>query len=218
MTMNATSGGTAPSDAETARVRGLMDRLAPGYDRQMGLSEKLLFGQAREWACSRARGNVLEIAIGTGRNLPHYLRDVTLTGIELSPAMLALAEARARQLGREVDLRLGDAQALPFPADTFDTVVCTFALCTIPDDRAAVREVRRVLRPGGLFVLAEHVRSDFLPVRLVQRALDGVSVRAEGDHLLREPLEHLGAEGFEILALERAKLGIVERMAARKPR
>jgi ubiquinone/menaquinone biosynthesis C-methylase UbiE len=217
MAVETTSGGTPPLDAETARVRGIMDRLAPRYDRQIGLSEKFLFGRVREWACSRARGEVLEIAIGTGRNLPYYPRDVTLTGIELSPAMLALAQDRARQLGREADLRLGDAQSLPFAACSFDSVVCTLALCSIPDDRKAVQEVRRVLRPGGLFVLVEHVRSPLLPVRLVQRALDAASVRSEGDHLLREPLEHLRMEGFEILTLERAKLGIVERVVARQP-
>lgn len=204
-------------DAETTRMREIMDQLAPGYDRQMGFYEKLLFGSSREWVCSQARGNVLEIAVGTGRNFPYYPRDVTLTGIELSPAMLELAQVRARQLGFVVDLCLGDAQALPFPAERFETVVSTLSLCSIPNDRKAVQEVRRVLRPGGCFLLLEHVRSPILPMRLVQRALNEVSVRREGDHLLREPLEHLRAEGFDILRMERAKLGIVERVVARKP-
>src|SRR6266567_2841371 len=144
----------AMSDArETARVRGLMDKLAPGYDRQMRFWEKLLFGGGREWVCSRARGDVLEIAIGTGRNLPYYAPDVRLTGVEFSPKMLAVAAARSRELGREVDLRLGDAQALEFPDESFDTVVFTLALCSIPDDRRAVGEAARVLRPGGTLVL-----------------------------------------------------------------
>jgi len=160
---------------------------------------------------------VLEIAVGTGRNLPHYPEDVRVTGIELSPAMLELARARARELGRDVDLRAGDAQALDFPDERFDTVVCTLSLCTIPDDRAAVGEARRVLRPGSGFLLLEHVRSPVLPVRVGQRLLDPLFVRFEADHLLREPLDHLRAEGFEIERLERSKLGIVERVAARKP-
>ncbi|HEY8746034.1 MAG TPA: class I SAM-dependent methyltransferase, partial [Chloroflexota bacterium] len=141
--MEADSVETPTLDTETARIRGIMNKLAPGYDRQISFYEKLLFGGAREWACSRAHGDVLEIAIGTGRNLPYYPRDVTLTGIELSPAMLDLAKARAQQLGLEIHLRLGDAQALPFPADNFDAVVCTLALCSIPDDRKAVQGVRR---------------------------------------------------------------------------
>jgi ubiquinone/menaquinone biosynthesis C-methylase UbiE len=201
--------------SETARVRGLMDQIAPQYDRQMGFMEKFLFGGCRDWVCSQAQGDVLEIAVGTGRNLPYYSGDVHLTGIELSPAMLAVAAARAATLGIDADLRLGDAQALPFTDASFDAVVCTLALCTIPDDRKAVQEVRRVLRPGGLFLLLEHVRSPLLPVRLMQRALDGYFVRKEGDHILREPLEHLRAEGFDILKLKRTKLGLVERVVAR---
>jgi len=90
-------------------------------------------------------------------------------------------------------------------------------LCTIPDDRAAVREVRRVLRPAGRFLLLEHVRSPSRAVRAVQRLLDPLFVRFEGDHIVREPLEHLRAEGFAVERLERSKLGIVERVAARKP-
>lgn len=89
-------------------------------------------------------------------------------------------------------------------------------MCTIPDDRAAVREVRRVLRPGGRFLLLEHVRSPRGVIRAVQRLLDPLAVRFEGDHIAREPLDHLRAEGFEVERLERSKLGIVERVAARK--
>ena len=183
----------------------------------MRFFDRLLFAGGREWVCAQATGEVLEIAIGTGRNLPHYAHDVRLTGIEVSPAMLEVARARARDLGRAADLHVGDAQALEFPDESFDTVVCTLALCTIPDDRAAVAEVRRVLRPGGRFLLLEHVRSPLLPVRLGQRLLDPLFLRLEGDHLLREPLEHVEAEGFAIERVERAKLGIVERAAARKP-
>jgi len=202
---------------ETQRVLHLYEKEAHKYDRQMRFFERLLFTGGREWVCAQAAGEVLEIAIGTGRNLPHYPPDVQLTGIELSPAMLELARARARELGRQVDLRVGDVQALEFPDESFDTVVSTLTLCTIPDDRVAVAEVRRVLRPDGRFLLLEHVRSRLLPVRLAQRMLDPLAVRFEADHLLREPLEQLQAEGFVVESLERSKLGIVERVAARKP-
>lgn len=144
---------------ETERVLRVYEKEAHKYDRQMRFFDRLLFAGDREWVCGQAAGEVLEIAVGTGRNLPHYRDDVRFTGVELSPAMLEIAQARARELGREVELRVGNAQALDFPDDSFDTVVCTLALCTIPDDRAAVAEVRRVLRPGGRFLLLEHVRS-----------------------------------------------------------
>lgn len=207
----------AALEGETQRIFRLYEREAPRYDREMRLVELLLFGGGREWVCSLAEGAVLEIAVGTGRNLPHYRDGVRLTGVELSPAMLAIARARARNLGHDVDLRVGDAQALEFPNECFDSVVSTLSLCTIPDEHAAVAEVRRVLRPGGRFLLLEHVRSPVLPIRLAERLLEPLMLRFKGDHLLREPVDHLHAEGFVIERLERSKLGIVERVAARKP-
>src|SRR6266542_4358971 len=183
---------------ETERVLRLYEKEAHKYDREMNFFDRLLFAGGREWVCSQAQGEVLEIGLGTGRNLPYYRADVRLTGIELSPAMLEIARTRARELGREVDLRVGDAQALDFPDESFDTVVCTLSLCTIPDDRAAVTEVKRVLRPGGRFLLLEHVRSPLLPIRVAERLLEPLMLRFEADHLLREPLDHLHAEGFEI--------------------
>ncbi|MCA1717884.1 MAG: class I SAM-dependent methyltransferase [Actinobacteria bacterium] len=201
----------------TERVRRHYDRSAGSYDRIISWAEKALFGGGREWVCSRARGEALEIAVGTGRNLPFYPEGVRLTAIELSPKMLDAAYRRARELGREADLRVGDAQNLPFPDASFDTVIATLALCTIPDDRRAVAEAARVLRPGGRLLLLEHVRSPILSMRLLQRVLDPLAILIDHDHLLREPLRHVEDAGLVVENLERSKLGIVERLAARKP-
>jgi ubiquinone/menaquinone biosynthesis C-methylase UbiE len=205
-----------PTANETERVREIQDKHAGGYDRQMNFFDRVLFGGGREWAVSHAEGKVLEIAVGSGRNLPFYPPGVKLTAIEFSPEMLALAKARAEDLGREFDLREGDAQDLEFADNTFDTVIITLALCTIPDDRKAAAEAFRVLRPGGRLVLMEHVRSPTLPVRAIQRLIEPLAVRFEADHLVREPLDYLAGEGFEIESVARSKLGIVERVIARK--
>jgi|1186.fasta_scaffold10376_2 ubiquinone/menaquinone biosynthesis C-methylase UbiE len=202
--------------AETERVRAVQDKQAPRYDRQMSFYDRVLFAGGREWACSQAKGDTLEIAVGTGRNFEHYPPGVRLTGVELSDEMLAIARTHAAAVGLDIDLRQGDAQALELPDDSFDTVVITFALCTIPDDRAAVREARRVLRPGGRLILLEHVRSPVLPVRAAQRLLQPLSLRFEADNLMREPLDYLAAEGYQIESVARLKWGIVERVVARK--
>ena len=94
----------------TERVRRLWDKRAARYDRGARLAERLLLGDGRAWLCSQARGEVLEVAIGTGRNLPYYPADVRLTGLDLSPAMLEVARRRAAELGRAVDL-LGEHMA-----------------------------------------------------------------------------------------------------------
>jgi ubiquinone/menaquinone biosynthesis C-methylase UbiE len=208
---------SADPTLETERVREVQDKHAGGYDREMGFFDRVLFAGGREWACSQAKGEGLEIAVGTGRNLEHYPGGVKLTAIEFAPEMLAIARRRAEELGREADMREGDAQALEFEDESFDTVVLTLALCTIPDDRKAATEVFRVLRPGGRFVLMEHVRSPVLPVRTVQRALDPLAVRFQADHLVRDPLDYLKDVGFEIDEVHRSKWGIVERLRAHKP-
>jgi ubiquinone/menaquinone biosynthesis C-methylase UbiE len=183
----------------------------------MALFDRRLFGDSRDWVCSQAVGNVLEVAIGTGLNLAHYPPDVQLTGIEFSPAMLEFARARATSLSREIDLREGDAQQLDFLDATFDTVVCTFSLCAIPDERIAVAEMARVLKPGGLLLLADHVRSASRLARGVQRLLEVATVPLQGEHFLRRPLTVVEDAGLTVEQRERFKLGIVERLAARKP-
>lgn len=205
-----------PQQNETERVRDIYNSSAAQYDRAIAFSEKLFFGDGRAWACSQARGRVLDLAIGTGRNLPFYAANVEITGIELSPAMLELALQRAQSLGRQVELVSGDAQALPFPDQSFDTVVCTMALCSIPDEQKAIAEVWRVLRPDGRFVALEHVRSPNAIIRRIERLLEPLAVRTQADHLLREPVEAVQAAGFSIEYLKRQKLGIVERLIACK--
>ena len=203
-------------DPQTDRVRALYDDVAPRYDRAVGLVERLLFGGGRASVCAQAVGNVLEVAVGTGRNLSFYPPAVRLTGIDISPAMLDIARAHATLIGVAADLRLGDAQALDFPDASFDTVVITLGLCTIPNDARALAEARRVLRLDGLLLLLEHVRSPLRAVRLIQLVLDPIAVRLLGDHLAREPLDTLAEHGFVVEKLIRSKWGIVEQVRARR--
>src|SRR5262249_58179738 len=139
----------------------------------------------REGVGEGAGGGVLEVAIGTGLNLPHYPADVTITGIELSPAMLAIARRRATDLGRDVDLREGDAEHLPFDDGSFDTVVCALSLCTIPSPEAAVAEMRRVLAPGGRLLLLDHIGSTWPPIYAGQWLIERITIRAAAAHFTR---------------------------------
>jgi ubiquinone/menaquinone biosynthesis C-methylase UbiE len=198
------------------RLRRYWDKQARSYDRDMRFWERILFGDTRAWVCSQATGDVLEVAIGTGLNLCHYPKEVRLTGIDWSTEMLERAGRRATELGRIVDLREGGAQALQFPDASFDTVVCTFSLCTIPDERKAIAEMARVLRPGGRLLLADHVAAATPPAHAVQRLIELVTVPLGGEHLLRRPLNQVRGAGLQIERAERFKLGIVERVAARK--
>ncbi|GAA0221273.1 class I SAM-dependent methyltransferase [Cryptosporangium japonicum] len=199
------------------RWRTFWDKQAGSYDRQMDFWDRRFFADTRPWICAQASGATLEVAIGTGLNLPHYPADARLTGVEWSPQMLEQARRRAVRLGRKIDLTIGDAQALRFADDEFDTVVCTFSLCAIPDERRAVDEMVRVLRPGGLLLLADHVEAAPWYGRLLQRTLEIVTVPSAGEHWRRRPIRHVEALGLPIERHERFKAGVVERFAARKP-
>jgi ubiquinone/menaquinone biosynthesis C-methylase UbiE len=202
---------------DVERLRRYWDKHSRSYDKQMGFFDRKLFGDSRQWVCGRATGDVLEVAVGTGLNLDSYPDDVTITGVDLSPGMLEHAQRRARTSGLNVTLQVGDAHRLEFPDASFDTVVCTFSLCGIPDERRAVAEMWRVLRPGGRLLLANHVVSTSAPVRLLQRLLEVVTIPLGGENFRRRPVVHVQDQGFDIEQRERFKLGIVERVAARRP-
>jgi ubiquinone/menaquinone biosynthesis C-methylase UbiE len=204
-------------ETPAARQRRVWDSSAPSYDKQIALFEKIWFGGGREWLARRVRGRVLEVAIGTGRNLPCYPQDAVVTGIELSPAMLAIARQRAAGLGRDADLREGDAEHLPFADDSFDTVVCALSLCTIPDPAAAIGEMKRVLIPVGRLLLLDHVASTWPPVYAAQWLVGQITVRTAGEHFTRRQLPLVQAAGFQIVEAERLKAGTVERIHAVKP-
>jgi ubiquinone/menaquinone biosynthesis C-methylase UbiE len=193
------------------------DKKSGSYDKEMGFWDRHLFGDSRSWACSQATGRVLEVAVGTGLNFPVYPEDVELTGIDLSNGMLEIARKRADEIGRSVRLEYGDAHSLPFAAAEFDTVVCTFGLCAIPDPDAALNEMARVLRPGARLILVDHVASSSRVARVVQRGLELVTVPLGGEHFLRRPSLDVRERGFSIERIERFKAGLVERLVAVKP-
>jgi ubiquinone/menaquinone biosynthesis C-methylase UbiE len=201
----------------TAKALRVWEKAAPSYDRQIAFLERTQFGGGRQWLGARARGRVLEVAIGTGRSLPCYPAEATVTGVDLSPAMLAIARQRAADLGVDVDLQTGDAEELPFGDEAFDTVACALSLCAIPDPATAIGEMRRVLVTGGRLLLLDHIGSTWPPIYAAQWLLERLTIRAAGEHFTRRQLPLVRAAGFDVVEVERLKAGTVERVFARKP-
>lgn len=207
---------TQPSVDTIAEV---FDRNAARYDRQIGAFERRVLGEARGWAVKQARGRVLEIAVGTGLNLPLYGDQVEqVIGIDLSQGVLDIAGKRSYREALTVRLHRGDVQELPLPDTSVDTVVSTYSFCTIPDPHRACAEAMRVLEPGGIFVLAEHGPATSAPLRALMRIIEPLSVRFGADHLLRDPLPYLEQAGFTIIESHRGgRGGVTFRVLARKP-
>lgn len=206
-----------PGETPTQKQRRVWDKSASSYDGQMDFVERLLGKGDREWIGERATGNVLEVAIGTGRNLRFYLNASNLTGVDISPEMLAVARRRAEERGLPVDLRQGDAEHLPVEDAAYDTVVCCLSLCTIPDPPAAVAEMKRALVPGGRLLLVDHVASTWPPIYAVQWLVERVSIQVAGEHYTRRSLPLVEAAGFEVVESLRHKAGSMERVHAVKP-
>jgi len=144
---------------ELALVRRRYDRIAAFYDPLEWVME-LRFRQWRRLLWNLVDGRrVLELGVGTGKNIPFYPQHADIISIDISARMLDVARGRAARFGSTVTLQLADAQALPFDDDSFDSIVGTFVFCSIPDPRAALAEAVRVLRPGGQLLLLEHVLS-----------------------------------------------------------
>jgi len=133
---------------------------AATYDLFNGPAERAGLREQRRDLLAQATGATIEIGAGTGLNLPHYPPAVTrLALIEPDPHMSRRLRRHAARPGREVEIRSASADRLPFPDASFDTAVVSFTLCSVPDEQAALREITRVLAPGGRLLFLEHVRS-----------------------------------------------------------
>ena len=146
----------------------------------------------RNRVVSAAEGHVLEIGIGSGRNLPFYSRKVArVIGLDPSPKLLSMARANLRADSGLCEFIEGSAEAIPLQNESVDTVVTTWTLCSIPDAHQALRETRRILRPGGRLLFVEHGRAPDPGVRRWQDHLTPVWKRLGGGCHLNRPIEKL---------------------------
>jgi ubiquinone/menaquinone biosynthesis C-methylase UbiE len=177
------------------------------YDRMSAKSEDAGLRELRRRVLAGARGRVLEIGGGTGANLQHYGPGVeSLTVTEPEPPMLRRLDRKVREQAPLTKVLRARAEELPFADDSFDTVVSTLVLCGVDDQKQSLREVHRVLRPGGQFIFIEHVRSDEPKVARMQDRMNGVNRFVVRCDCNRATLDTIEAEGFTVTKLDRTEL------------
>ncbi len=195
-----------------------MTKDARQYDRGMWLLEKFSLRRLRRALLAQVRGEVLEVGLGTGANVPLYGAASRAAGIDMQAARLSGAVNRAQ--GRHGRLPLliaqADAQQLPFAHNQFDTVVSTLVFCSIPQPERALAEIRRVLRPDGRFLLLEHVRGQGRISRRLTDWLHPAWFALQGEcHLNRETASAVRTAGFQIEQISAHGWGVLQMMQAR---
>jgi len=161
-------------------------------------------------------GRVLEVGVGTGMNMAYYPPEAAVVAVDPSPSFLTWAANRARKNGKPVELGVMDVRRLAFADDSFDYAATSFVFCSVPDPIAGLTEVWRVLKPGGRFVLLEHVR---LGNRLVGRLMDFLNppwLRLSGDNINRDTVANVQRAGFQVAAVDSLLGGLVKVIEARK--
>ena len=180
------------------------------YDRQLAKVEQAGLQALRQRLLADATGRVLEVGGGTGANLPFYGPGVeSLTITEPEPAMLRRLERRVSEQAPQTKVLRAPAEDLPFDDDSFDVVVSTLVLCGVDDQTQALRELRRVLRPGGRLIFIEHVRSDEPGLASWQDRLNGLNRLVACCDCNRNTLASIEAEGFEVADVEHTRLNKV---------
>lgn len=174
------------------------DRISLLYD----WMDKMIKDEWRNSLLANVRGDILEVGIGTGINLKYYPKDInSLTGVDFSEGMLNLARKKKKklQVDFKVNLMNADIQVLPFPDNTFDSIVSTCVFCSVPDPVKGLKELKRVCKPEGEIFMIEHMRSSNPLAGVLMDALNPLTVRLWGANINRDTLHNIDLSGLVIV-------------------
>ncbi|ETI91219.1 class I SAM-dependent methyltransferase [Clostridium butyricum] len=183
-------------DMHSEKIRKKYNRAARFYDI---LETPMEMMALREWRIDLMKGlegNILEIGVGTGKNIEYYPDDISITAIDFSEGMLQKAREKAEKYNKNVTLIQMDAQDMKFPDNTFDTIFTTCVYCSVPDPVKGLKEMRRVCKPNGKIIMIEHVRSEMWLLGAVMDILNPIVVTTYGANINRKTVENIYKSGF----------------------
>jgi ubiquinone/menaquinone biosynthesis C-methylase UbiE len=203
--------------SEAEKIRRRYDRLAPWFDGLEGFLEGLFFLRLRKILWAQASGkHILEVGVGTGKNFSFYPRNAQVTAIDFSPKMLAQAQKKKARKQVDVDLELMDVQRIYYADNSFDTVVASFVFCSVPLPRKGLKELHRVLKPGGQLLLLEHVLSSNKIMAGLMNAINPLVVRLFGANINRQTLKNVQACPFRNIYVDPTSSDMIKLIRAVK--
>lgn len=172
------------------------DKVAKIYDK---MEKMLFFNKYRKDLISLAQGEVLEVGVGTGANLPYYSEKTSVTGIDFSKNMLEKSKKVIKKNNiKNIKLKEMDVQTMPFEDNSFDCAVSTCVFCTVPDPVAGLKEIYRVIKPGGKVLFLEHMRSKNPLINIFLFMMNIMSKFFLGTSMVRKTQENIEKAGFKI--------------------
>ncbi len=199
------------------KIRQRYDRLAPWFDSLEGFLEGLIFRRLRKKLWAMADGeHILEVGVGTGKNFGFYPEFARMTAIDFSPKMLEQAQRKRERKQIQVDLDLMDVQRLYYADNSFDTVVASFVFCSVPLPRKGLKEIYRVLKPGGQLLLLEHVLSSNKFMAMLMNLFNPLVLRLVGANINRQTVKNVQACAFKSIFIDPASSDMIKLIRAIK--
>jgi ubiquinone/menaquinone biosynthesis C-methylase UbiE len=199
------------------KIRQRYDRLAPWFDGLEGFLEGLIFRRLRKKLWTMADGeHILEVGVGTGKNFGFYPEFARMTAIDFSPKMLEQAQRKRERKQIQVDLDLMDVQRLYYADNSFDTVVASFVFCSVPSPRKGLKEIYRVLKPGGQLLLLEHVLSSNKFMAMLMNLLNPLVLRLVGANINRQTIKNVQACQFRSIFIDPSSSDMIKVIRAVK--
>lgn len=192
------------------------DRISSLYDMMESIGERLMFSKWRQMILSGLSGRVLDVGVGTGKNLTYYPGRCQVEGIDISSKMLSHARKRAINMDR-VSLLEMDGEHLAFTDDCFDYVVTTFVLCSIPDPVAALKEMKRVCKPDGMVINIEHMKSKHAILSMIEEIFNPLTYRLTGVNINRRTVENIKIAGLNLISEQNLAVKDVFRLIKSRP-
>lgn len=199
------------------KIRQRYDRLAPWFDGLEGFLEGLIFRRLRKKLWAMVDGeHILEVGVGTGKNFGFYPEFARMTAIDFSPKMLEQAQRKRERKQIQVDLDLMDVQRLYYADNSFDTVVASFVFCSVPLPRKGLKEIYRVLKPGGQLLLLEHVLSSNKFMAMLMNLFNPLVLRLVGTNINRQTVKNVQACAFKSIFIDPASSDMIKLIRAIK--